>query len=97
MWWGDASGFSAYLPPNSTIPDVVYTTTYCNNQPQLNLPCIGTPTATNPSMFASRSRHPGGIQTVLCDASVRFVAQTVNIDVWRAASTSEGREPTSLP
>jgi prepilin-type N-terminal cleavage/methylation domain-containing protein len=96
-WWGDASGFSAYLPPNSLLPDVIYTTSYCKNNPKLNLPCIGTPTSTNPSMYASRSRHPGGIQTVLCDGSVRFVADTVAINIWRAASTSQGKEPLQLP
>ncbi|MCA9162875.1 MAG: DUF1559 domain-containing protein [Planctomycetales bacterium] len=96
-WWGDASGFSTYLPPNATAPDVVYTTAYCNNQPQLNLPCTGTPTTTNPSMYASRSRHPGGVQVTLCDASVRFVANTIDINVWRASSTSEGREASQLP
>ncbi|MEZ6089451.1 MAG: DUF1559 domain-containing protein [Pirellulaceae bacterium] len=41
-------------------------------------------------MFAARSRHPGGVQVTLCDASVRFVAETVDINAWRAASTTEG-------
>lgn len=97
IWWGDAAGFTTYLPPNSTAPDVIYTPTYCNNQPTKNLPCTGIPTATNPSMFASRSRHQGGVQVCLCDGSVRFVSETVAIGVWRAMGTTEGGEVFTLP
>jgi prepilin-type N-terminal cleavage/methylation domain-containing protein len=90
-WWGDASEFTAYLAPNSPLPDVIYTPFYCdNNKP--NPPCTGTPTATNPSMYGSRSRHINGIQTVMCDGSVRFVNNSVQLANWRAMSTSQGGE-----
>jgi len=91
-WWGDASGFSTYLPPNSKLPDVIYTPGYCQNLPLLNLPCNGTPTTSSPSMFASRSRHPGIVQVALSDASVRIISQTIDVNVWRAISTSQGSE-----
>jgi prepilin-type processing-associated H-X9-DG protein len=90
-WWGDAASFTAYLPPNSSQPDVIYTPGYCKATPQ-NPPCTGTPTATNPSMFASRSKHPGGVQLAMCDGSVRFMQNQVLINTWRALSTSEGSE-----
>jgi prepilin-type N-terminal cleavage/methylation domain-containing protein/prepilin-type processing-associated H-X9-DG protein len=96
IWWGDAAGFETYLAPNSPQPDVIYTTGYCQNTP-VNPPCTGTPTSTNPSMFAARSRHPGGVQVALCDGSVRFVANTIDINVWRASSTSQGTETYQLP
>lgn len=95
-WWGDASNFTTYLGPNSPLPDVIYTPTYCNNIPR-NPPCIGTPTSSNPSMFASRSQHPNGVQAVMGDGAVKFVANTVDINVWRAASTSQGKESLQLP
>jgi len=90
-WWGDAAAMTAYLPPNSSQPDVIYTPGYCKSPPQnaQNPPCTGTPTATNPSMFASRSQHPGGVQLVMCDGSVRFMQNQVAINTWRALSTSE--------
>jgi hypothetical protein len=91
-WWGDASSFSTYLAPNSPQPDVVYTPTYCNNQPKQNLPCTGTPTSTNPSMYGARSRHTGGVQALIGDGSVRFVRDSININTWRALSTSRGGE-----
>jgi prepilin-type N-terminal cleavage/methylation domain-containing protein/prepilin-type processing-associated H-X9-DG protein len=95
IWWGDAAGFTTYLAPNSSTPDVVYTAGYCNNQPQANLPCTGTPTSTNPSMFGSRSNHPGGVNAGLCDGSVRFVRQSIPLATWRAMSTTEGGEVVS--
>jgi hypothetical protein len=91
-WWGDACNFTTYLPPNTSQPDVIYTPGYCNNLPRLNLPCTGTPTATAPSMHASRSRHPGGVQVVLCDGSSRFLGNSISITLWRAASTTRGGE-----
>jgi prepilin-type N-terminal cleavage/methylation domain-containing protein len=92
LWWGDATGFTTYLAPNSPLPDVIYTTTYCNAIPQ-NPPCTGVPTTTNPSMYGSRSHHQGGIQTVMGDGSVRFVSNGINLAVWRASSTTHGSEP----
>lgn len=96
LWWGDASGFTSYLAPNSPLPDRIYSSSYCNNQPKMNLPC-SVSTSTNPTMFASRSRHPGGVQVTLCDASTRFVAQNIDLQVWRAVSTSHGAEAAQIP
>lgn len=90
-WWGDASGFSSYLGPNSKLPDAIYTAVYCNNLPLQNMPCQ-VATTSYPSMFGARSRHPGGVQVTLCDGSSRFVAQTIDINIWRALSTSQGGE-----
>ncbi len=95
-WWGDASNFSSYLAPNSRLPDRIYSSSYCNNLPDHNLPCAISD-STNPTMFASRSRHPGGVQVVLCDGATRFVSDAIDLNVWRAVSTSEGSEPQNLP
>lgn len=38
------------------------------------------------------SRHPGGVNVCLVDASVRFVNETIQIDVWRALGTRQGDE-----
>ena len=90
-WWGDASGFETYLAPNSPQPDVIYTTVYCNNIPA-NPPCIGTPTATQPSMYGSRSRHVGGTHVALLDGTVRFVNENIDLNTWRGLGTSRGSE-----
>lgn len=44
------------------------------------------------SHIAARSYHPGGVNTVFSDGSVRFIKDTVNINTWRALGTKAGGE-----
>jgi len=90
FWWGDAAAFTTYNLPNSTTPDVIYTPGYCKSEP--GFPCHGAPTATDPANMSARSRHTGGINTIMCDASVRFVSETVSIGSWRAIGTARASD-----
>jgi prepilin-type processing-associated H-X9-DG protein len=45
-----------------------------------------------PGYFAARSRHPGGVNVLLGDGSVRFVTNSVDLNTWRALSTRSGGE-----
>jgi prepilin-type processing-associated H-X9-DG protein len=94
-WWGEAAGFETYLTPNSSLPDVLQSASYCNNQPQQGLPCVGPATTAQPAMHASRSRHPAGVQAAMCDGSVRFVADSISLLPWQYLSTTQGAEQTS--
>jgi prepilin-type N-terminal cleavage/methylation domain-containing protein/prepilin-type processing-associated H-X9-DG protein len=38
------------------------------------------------------SRHSGGVQLLLCDGSVRFVMQSINLGTWRALGSRNGKE-----
>jgi prepilin-type processing-associated H-X9-DG protein len=38
------------------------------------------------------SRHPGGVNMVLCDGSVRFVSQSINLATWRGIGSRAGGE-----
>jgi prepilin-type N-terminal cleavage/methylation domain-containing protein len=51
----------------------------------------------NFGLTAARSSHSGGVQVTLCDGSVRFVGDTVDLVVYRAAATRSGGEATQLP
>ncbi len=42
--------------------------------------------------FTSRSYHPGGVNTLFADGSVRFVKSTINGLTWRALGTIAGGE-----
>jgi len=88
------------LTPNSSAPDVMWnamgpTEETCENNglglPQLNMPCQYGATSTN---YASpRSRHRGGVQVLLCDGSVRFVSNDVDLmSAWRPLGTISGAE-----
>ncbi len=85
---GFDSGFSAFNSPNATLPDS--TTFYgCVYPYQTNPPCQAGGFFYN---YAARSRHPGGVNTALCDGSVRFIKNTIALNVWQAVSSSQGGE-----
>ena len=43
-------------------------------------------------LVAARSFHRGGVNTAACDGSIRFVADSIDIKLWRALSTRNGHE-----
>jgi prepilin-type processing-associated H-X9-DG protein len=90
-WWGDAAGFSAYLAPNSSQPDVSIIGSYCDRTENDLLPCLQQSTSL-PSMYGARSKHPGGVNVAMCDGSARFVSDDINLVTWRALSTTHGEE-----
>ena len=101
--YGSSSGFATYLAPNSTQPDLLNQAVYCAYPFGINPPCKfrtaappaypgDTTPAINGDTYASRSRHPGGVNVVFCDGSVHFIKNTINIATWRALSTTQGGE-----
>jgi prepilin-type N-terminal cleavage/methylation domain-containing protein/prepilin-type processing-associated H-X9-DG protein len=91
-WWGGGAGFTAYYPPNTTQEDVV-TGGICVSLQSPRMPCTTTSTATAARLMAARSLHSGGgVNSAMCDGSVRFVRDNLNINVWRAMSSSLGGE-----
>jgi prepilin-type N-terminal cleavage/methylation domain-containing protein/prepilin-type processing-associated H-X9-DG protein len=42
--------------------------------------------------LASRSYHPGGVNLLLADGAVRFVADSISLPTWRALGTRGGNE-----
>jgi prepilin-type N-terminal cleavage/methylation domain-containing protein len=85
--------FMAYTTPNSTIPDWI-ADGYCRYPYATNPPCANSTTAAN-AYNASRSYHPGGINALLSDGSVRFFKNSINLQTWRALSTTVGGEVVS--
>ena len=63
----------------------------CVNRPLNGLPCQPDTSDGNDFMI-SRSRHSGGVHTLLCDGSVRFAAETIDLDILQALSSSSGNE-----
>jgi len=78
--------------PNSLLPDRMYPCCgWCNDSPQQGLPCVNGD-GTHSDSVGSRSRHPGGVQAVLCDGSVQFVSENVDLLQWQGMATISGGE-----
>ena len=96
-WWGYATGFSTYLAPNSSQPDILSLTSYCVKDGN-NPPCTAPYTVNMPLMMGARSRHAQrGVNVAMCDGSVHFVSNDIGIDVWQALSTTKGGEAFTSP
>ena len=72
--------------PGDLTPDEIRSS-LCNSQPYA--PCTGAfpDWSTRRMIVTARSRHPGGVQMLLCDGSVRFVSKTISLAIWSALST----------
>jgi prepilin-type N-terminal cleavage/methylation domain-containing protein len=102
-WGGPLSDFStslggqtfeAWLTPNSLVFDDV--ARVCPPQSALNgIPgcnLIGDNNTTPEQSLCARSKHPDGVNASLCDGSVHFFSNSIDLAVWRALSTSRGGE-----
>lgn len=83
----DAYPLMTRIGPNSSSPDRV---TRCVNEAG-RLPCIIEGTPGNRSV-AARSMHTGGVQVLLCDGSVRFVSENIDLSTWQDLSSMSGGE-----
>jgi hypothetical protein len=48
-----------------------------------------------PDRYSFRSRHPGGLQFALADASVRFISEAIPLQIYRQLATIKGGEAVS--
>ena len=55
----------------------------------------GTTTGSAHSHKAARSRHPGGVNVIMADGSLRFVQDDISLATWRAMGTMNGGETVS--
>ncbi len=104
--YGNIGGalFNSTLTPNSTLPDRVYgPCPQSVGDPRYKAPCVsiaGSPWFTQSAAgahAAARSFHPAGVVVSLADGSTRFVMDSVDVNIWRAAGTRDLGESTTLP
>ncbi len=89
-WWGFAAYFTGWITPNSSSPDIMSTSLTCVSG-GVNPPCR--PAGANVGFaMAARSRHPGGVNAVFADGSVKFLKNSVNVAVYRGLTSIRGRE-----
>ena len=82
---GGCGNITTLLTPNSSAPDEG------NCRDFIDAPCIrlgGNNQASNTRSYtSSRSRHPSGVQVLMCDGSAHFISDDVTSFVWAAMST----------
>ena len=44
---------------------------------------------------AARSRHTGGVNVGMCDGSIRFISNSIDLATWQAMGTMNGGESPS--
>ncbi len=67
---------------------------FCVSEPVAQLPCTGT-AGDNEAFAASRSRHPGGVNTLFGDGSVKFIKDAITHDIWISLNTINNNEAVS--
>jgi hypothetical protein len=82
--------FMADHSPNDRTPD---NTLSCDPDDQgVGVPAPCTPTDVITFNQSSRSAHPAGVVSTLCDGSTRFVSDTIDLQTWRYMATPAGGE-----
>ncbi|MGL6196716.1 MAG: DUF1559 domain-containing protein [Thermoguttaceae bacterium] len=100
IWWGNAWFFNTSVEPNTTEPDILHgtfvTETIYNKKHPVKAPNTD-PSApdANALRAAARSWHTGGVNSGRADGSIRFMSNSVNLDVWRALGSTNGGEAVS--
>ncbi len=68
---------------------------YLHGLPPNSPACMATGARAQRGIFAPTSRHPGGVNVLMCDGTVRFVSSNVDLKAWMAAGTVANQESAS--
>lgn len=97
IFGGDQAGWfvTTNNTPNTSVPDACGWN-WCTSRPEANLPCTTAKDAISNVSMAPRSRHPGGVNVLMCDSSVQFVTESIDTATFRALGTTQGGEVATI-
>jgi prepilin-type N-terminal cleavage/methylation domain-containing protein/prepilin-type processing-associated H-X9-DG protein len=93
-WRGDIQNnqgvfrFHTRMLPNSSEADRVKTPWYRDNGDP-TMP-VAPASSLNPEKSAARSRHSGGINVSMCDSSLQFIADEIDLQTWKEMGSMNG-------
>ena len=97
-WRGDIQNdqanfrFHTITTPNTSAPDIIKSGWFRRNDDLLMPAAAG-----SWQYYAARSRHPGGVNAAMCDASVRFVSETIVLQTWKDMASMDGGAREEFP
>jgi prepilin-type processing-associated H-X9-DG protein len=103
IWLSLAGGdsFSSRFAPNQfkdfygleSGVDYLNDLSLCTSQPYKDLPCASA-AGSDPlrAFVGAKSRHPGGVNALFGDGSVRFIKETIDHPTWMALNSIMGGE-----
>jgi prepilin-type N-terminal cleavage/methylation domain-containing protein len=94
--YADGGAFTAWNTPNAALPDIL-PPGQCFPPPgeAMNPPCAiqnAVPAVSNPRYLTSRSRHSGGVNSLLGDGAIDFFSDDIDLQTWRALASTQGEE-----
>jgi prepilin-type N-terminal cleavage/methylation domain-containing protein/prepilin-type processing-associated H-X9-DG protein len=93
-WYDWGEQYTHHRPPNSTVPDSVYPSSYCVSTKRL-APCSATAPSWCWQDYAARSYHPGGVNILMADGSTRFAKNSISLVTWQAIASINAGEVVS--
>jgi len=75
--------FNTLAPPNWKYPSCMQ--------------CDGCSAGDSPGVYPARSRHPGGANHCIADASVRFISETIDLTTYHGLGSRNGGETVQVP
>jgi prepilin-type N-terminal cleavage/methylation domain-containing protein len=102
------TAFSAWTPPNSRLglPPMLDVTAadysdcipFCYTGIDQKMPMYCTQNRSNGRVWAAaRSQHPAGVNVVMCDRSVHFLSDDIDLLLYRSLATRAGGENVHVP
>jgi len=83
--------------PNTPIPDAIWSVianapyNWCTNTKK-GAPCNGSSPCWSTEVYSARSFHPGGVNAMMADGSVRFFKNTISLGIWQSVASMNGGE-----
>ncbi|NLE57906.1 MAG: DUF1559 domain-containing protein [Planctomycetes bacterium] len=94
-WRGDIQNddgvfrFHTSVTPNSSVPDIIESGWFQRMDDPL-MPAVAG--ARQSQVSAARSRHPGGVNALMCDGAVNFYSNDISLGLWGMLGTMNGSE-----
>ena len=88
MFYVNTTLFTTYNPPNTSNVDYTINSD-CNADENPDHPCVLRDGVNYVFyQYAARSRHTGGVNIGVADGSCTFISNTIDLDTWRALSST---------